>query len=42
MAELENVRDRILFNLKLGRQASGHKAAQKALSRFLAELLSLG
>ena len=32
------IRDRILFELKLGRQASGYKAAQKALNRLIAEL----
>lgn len=41
MAELENLRNRILFDLKLGKQASGYKAAQKALNRFIAELPSL-
>ncbi len=29
---------RILFELKLGRQASGYKTAQKALNQFIAEL----
>jgi hypothetical protein len=42
MVELENLRNRILFDLKLGKQASGYKAAQKALNRFIAELPSLG
>lgn len=36
---LEALRDRILFDLKLGKQASGYKAAQKALKRFIAELI---
>lgn len=29
---------RILFELKLGRQANGYKTAQKALNRMIAEL----
>lgn len=41
MADLETLRDRILFDLKLGKQASGYKAAQKALNRFVAELTHL-
>jgi hypothetical protein len=36
--ELELLRDRILFDLKLGKQAPGYKAVQKALNRFIAEL----
>ena len=32
---------RILFDLKLGKQAPGYKAAQKALNRFIAELTHL-
>ncbi|MGL5922468.1 hypothetical protein [Chroococcidiopsis sp.] len=36
--DLEAVRERILSGLKLGRQASGYKAAAKALDRFIAEL----
>jgi hypothetical protein len=32
--------DRILLDLKLGKQAPGYKAAQKALNRFIAELAS--
>lgn len=35
---LEALRDRILFELKLGKQATGYKAALKALNRFIAEL----
>ncbi|MDF0556410.1 hypothetical protein [Kamptonema sp. UHCC 0994] len=31
-------RDRILLELKLGKQAPGYKAVQKALNRFIAEL----
>jgi hypothetical protein len=31
-------RDRILLDLKLGKQAPGYKAVQKALNRFIAEL----
>lgn len=47
MADLEALRDkpkawryayRVLFDLKLGKQAPGYKAAQKALNRFIAEL----
>ncbi len=36
--DLEALRDRVLFDLKLGKQAPGYKAAQKALNRFIAEL----
>jgi hypothetical protein len=32
------LRDRILFDLKLGKQATGYKVALKALNRFIAEL----
>lgn len=32
------IRDRILFELKLGRQASGYRAAKKALNQLIAEL----
>lgn len=35
---LEALRDRILLELKLGKQATGYKAALKALNRFIAEL----
>ena len=38
VVNFEALRDRILFDLKLGRQASGYKAAQKALNRFITEL----
>ena len=38
MADLEALRDRLLFDLKFGKQAPGYKAAQKALNRFIAEL----
>ncbi len=38
VADLEALRDRVLSNLKLGKQAPGYKAAQKALNRFIAEL----
>jgi hypothetical protein len=31
------LRDRILFELKLGKQATGYKVALKALNRFIAE-----
>jgi hypothetical protein len=37
--ELEEVRDRILFNLKLGKQASDYKVAKKVLDQFIRELL---
>jgi len=38
IVDFEAIRDRILFELKLGRQASGYKTAQKALNQFIAEL----
>lgn len=38
IADLEAIRARVLFNLKLGKQAPGYKAAQKALNLFIAEL----
>lgn len=41
MADLETLRDRILLDLKLGKQAPGYKAAQKALNRFITELTHL-
>lgn len=34
----EDLRDRILLELKLGKQATGYKTALKALNRFIAEL----
>lgn len=37
---LEAKRDRILFELKLGKQATGYKAVQKALNRFITELIT--
>ncbi|MBW4675195.1 MAG: hypothetical protein KME52_14605 [Desmonostoc geniculatum HA4340-LM1] len=37
--ELEILRDRILSQLKLGKQATGYKTAQKVLNRFIAELI---
>ncbi|MBD2254802.1 hypothetical protein [Nostoc parmelioides] len=37
--ELEILRDRVLSELKLGKQATGYKTAQKVLNRFIAELL---
>lgn len=40
VVDLEVLRDRLLFELKLGKQAPGYKAAQKALNRFIAELTS--
>nr|WP_254445353.1 MULTISPECIES: hypothetical protein [unclassified Anabaena] len=36
--EAIRIRDRILFELKLGRQASGFKTAQKALNQFIQEI----
>ncbi len=36
--ELELLRNRILLDLKLGKQAPGYKAVQKALNRFITEL----
>lgn len=38
VANLETLRARVLKDLKLGKQAPGYKAAQKALERFIAEL----
>jgi hypothetical protein len=35
---LQALRDRILLELKLGKQAIGYKVALKALNRFIAEL----
>jgi hypothetical protein len=35
---LYTLRERILFELKLGKQATGYKVALKALNRFIAEL----
>ena len=37
--EIEILRDRVLSELKLGKQATGYKTAQKALNRFIAELI---
>ncbi|WP_306297086.1 hypothetical protein [Nostoc sp. C057] len=37
--ELEILRDHVLFELKLGKQATGYKTAQKVLNRFIAELI---
>jgi len=37
--ELELLRNRILLDLKLGKQAPGYKAVQKALNRFITELI---
>jgi hypothetical protein len=39
VASLEILRDRILSELKLGKQAPGYKTAQKALNRFISELI---
>ncbi|QFS52678.1 hypothetical protein [Nostoc sphaeroides] len=38
VVDFEAICDRILFELKLGRQASAYKAAQKALNRFIQEI----
>ncbi|MEH2436324.1 MAG: hypothetical protein V7K25_19095 [Nostoc sp.] len=38
IVDFNAIRDRILFKLKLGRQASGYKTAQKALDKMIAEL----
>ncbi len=37
--ELEILRDRLLSELKLGKQAPGYKTAHKALNRFISELI---
>ncbi|RCJ30677.1 hypothetical protein A6769_32750 [Nostoc punctiforme NIES-2108] len=37
--ELEILRDHVLSKLKLGKQATGYKTAQKVLNRFIAELI---
>ncbi|WP_193200093.1 hypothetical protein [Nostoc sp. MG11] len=37
--DLEILRDRVLSQLKLGKQATGYKTAQKVLNRFIAELI---
>ena len=38
---LEALRDRILSELKLGKQATGYKVALKILNRFISELTNL-
>nr|WP_225896545.1 transposase [Amazonocrinis nigriterrae] len=38
-SELEILRARILSDLKLGKQATGYKTAQKVLNRFITELI---
>ena len=38
IVDFDAIRDRTLFELKLGRQASGYKTAQKALDKMIAEL----
>ncbi|MBD2341629.1 hypothetical protein H6G64_32325 [Calothrix sp. FACHB-156] len=38
IVDFDAIRDRILFELKLWRQASGYKTAQKALDKMIAEL----
>ncbi len=37
--ELEILRDRIMSELKLGKQATGYKNVQKVLNRFISELI---
>ena len=39
ISELEILRDRVLSELKLGKQATGYKTAQKVLNRFISELI---
>jgi hypothetical protein len=38
VVDFESIAKHILFELKMGRQASGYKAAQKALHRFVQEI----
>ncbi|MEQ9235629.1 hypothetical protein [Coleofasciculus sp. F4-SAH-05] len=38
VSNLEAIRDRILGNLNLGRNALAYKAAQKVLNEFIGEL----
>lgn len=38
LSDLTKIRDRTLAELKLGRQAPGYKAAQKALDSFIKQL----
>lgn len=38
MATLETLRDQVILELKLGKQAPGYKAALKALNHFIAAL----
>ncbi len=40
LPDLEAMRNRILKDLKLGKQAPGYRAAAKALDRFISELLT--
>lgn len=40
VATLETLRDQVLLQLKLGKQAPGYKAALKALNHFIAALTS--
>ncbi|MCC5617874.1 hypothetical protein LC605_22875 [Nostoc sp. CHAB 5836] len=40
VATLETVRDQVLLQLKLGKQAPGYKAALKVLNHFIAALTS--
>ncbi|MEQ9551812.1 MAG: hypothetical protein RIM23_19650 [Coleofasciculus sp. G3-WIS-01] len=38
LSKLEAIRDRILGNLNIGRNALAYKAAQKVLNEFIGEL----
>lgn len=38
VVDLLTLRERVLWELKLGKQAPGYKAAQKALDHFIAKL----
>jgi len=40
LATLETLRDQVILELKLGKQAPGYKAALKALNHFIAALTS--
>lgn len=39
ITELEILRDRVLSQLKLGKQATGYKTAQKVLNQFITQLI---
>lgn len=36
--DYQGIRDKVLFSLKMGKQAPGYKSAVKALDRFIAEM----